>query len=49
MVLFLRDREEAQHCYNALVGEGPDAGLATESTMDFLAAGVAAYHQRRIL
>ncbi len=47
--ILLRDLEEAQHYYNTLVGERPVAVLARESKMEFLAAGVAAYHRGPLL
>lgn len=45
----LRDLAEAQQYYNDLVGERPVAVLATETSNEFLAAGVAAYHRGTLL
>ncbi|MBN2005420.1 MAG: hypothetical protein JXA21_18830 [Anaerolineae bacterium] len=47
--IVLRELEEAQHYYNALIGERPVAVLATESAIEYLAAGVAAYHRGALL
>lgn len=47
--IVLRDLTEAQRYYNDLVGESPVAVLATETTNEFLAAGVAAYHRGTLL
>lgn len=45
----LRELEDAQRYYNELVGPRPVAVLTTESAMEFLAAGVAAYHRGNLL
>jgi len=45
----LRELEEAQRYYNTLVGERPVAVLATKSAIEYLAAGVAAYHRGTLL
>lgn len=47
--VLLRELEDAQNYYNTLAGERPVAVLAQESTMGFLAAGVAAYHRGPLL